>query len=174
MNKGSKARFVNGVVSAAIVVFFLVHATLGSLSGLFGVRSPLAVFVWVGIGLVGVHVVACVVTSREQLNDMERPPSARKKRHLALKWATGGLLALAVVAHIVSMRVWGVASVQTSWAGVALTAVLAIALAVHVCVGAKSLLKDLNIDRAYMGIFRIVVCAFAAFFVIAAIADVLL
>ena len=62
-------RFANGVVSAAIVVFFLAHATLGTLLGLIGFMSPLAWLVWVGVALVGVHVMLSIFTSREQLTD---------------------------------------------------------------------------------------------------------
>jgi succinate dehydrogenase hydrophobic anchor subunit len=43
-------------------------------------------------------------------------------------------------------------------------------LAVHLCVGSKSLLKDLEIDRRYKTAFRIVVCVFAAAFALSGIA----
>ena len=174
MSKGSKIRFANGVVSAAIVVFFLVHATLGSVSALTGFRSPFAWFVWVGVALVAAHVVISVFTSREQLTDVERPPSARKKRHLALKWATGGLLLAAAAVHVVVMRTWGAAAAQSTATGAVLTIVLATVLAIHLCVGSKSVLKDLGIDRRYMTPFRVVVCAFAVLFAVSAIAAVVL
>lgn len=172
MRKESKARIVNGVISAAIVVFFLVHASLGSLSALVGFTSPFAVAVWLGVALVGAHVIMSIVTSREQLTDPERPPSARKKRHLALKWATGGLLAAVAVAHIVTTRLYGAQAMQSSLSGALLIVALAIVLAVHLCVGSKSLLKDLGIDRRFKTAFRVVVCIFAAFFAIAAIVGV--
>lgn len=172
--KSSKSRTANGVVSAAIVVIFLGHAVLGSLSALFGITSPFTWLIWIGVGLIGVHVAASIVTSREQLNDPERPPSTRKKRHLALKWATGGLLLVAAAVHVVSIRAWGVDAVQSSASGAVLIVVLASILAVHLNVGSKSLLKDLGIDRRYQLAFRIVVCALAAFFAIAAIVGVVL
>lgn len=174
MRKNSKARALNGAVSAAIVVFFLGHAVLGSLSALFGISSPFTWFVWIGVVLVGVHVAVSVVTSREQLNDPERPPSARRKRHLALKWVTGGLLLAVAAAHITSIRIWGANAVQSSVSGAALIAVLAVILAVHLNVGSKSLLKDLGIDRRYQLVFRIAVCVLAVFFVTAAIVGVVL
>ena len=172
--KGSKARFANGVISAAIVVFFLVHAALGSLSGLFGLKSPLAWLVWVGVALIAAHIVVSVVTSREQLSDVEHPPSVRKKRHLALKWATGGLLAAAAIAHIATMWTWGAEAVQSAASGAALTVVLSAVLAVHLCVGSKSLLKDLGIDRRYKTAFRVIVCILAALFALSAIVAVVL
>lgn len=154
MGKRLTARFVNGVIAALITVAFIAHGILGSLSSLFGLPSSLAWLVWGAVVLAGAHVVASVVTSREQLNDVERPPSARKKRHLALKWATGIALALAAAAHILLPQ----SSALATWAIV----VLCIALAAHVCVGSKSLLKDLNIDRSYKTVFRVVVCAIFA------------
>ena len=161
MRGGSRERFVNGVVSALIVCFFLVHGTLGAISVLTGFTSPLACLVWVGVALVAVHVVLCVVTSRQQLTDEERPPSARKVRHLALKWATGALLALAVGLHIAFT---GEGAVESRSAGLLAIVVVAAALAVHLCVGSKSLLKDIGVDRRYKTAFRIVAIAFAVVF----------
>ena len=174
MRKGSTIRFVNGIVSAAIVVFFLVHATLGSLSALTGFKSPFTWFVWVGVALVGMHVVVSVFTSREQLTDAERPPSARKKRHLALKWVTGALLLIVAATHVVAMRTWGAEAMQSMATGAMLTVVLAATLAVHMCVGSKSVLKDLGIDTRYMMVYRVIVCAFAVLFAVSAIVAVVL
>lgn len=174
MRKRLDMRFANGVVSAAIVAFFLVHATLGTLLGLVGFLSPFTWLVWVGVALIGVHVALSIFTSREQLTDLERPPSPRKKRHLVLKWATGGLLALVAVAHVVAIRLGGMAAVNSTVTGALLTACLAVVLAVHLCVGSKSMLKDLNISRRYKLAFRLVVCAFAAFFAISALVGAIL
>ena len=162
MGKGSKTRNANGVISAVLVVFFLAHGVVGSLAILFGYMSPLTWLVWVGVVLVAVHVVVSVFTSRDQLTDPDFPPSARKKRHLALKWATGIVLVACVACHV--MCEGAVAE------RVAIVAV-AVMLAVHACVGGKSLLKDLNIDRRYKGAFRIAVCVFAAVYVVAVIAS---
>ena len=168
MRRRVTARFVNGVISAFIVVFFLVHGVLGTAELAFGIPSSLAWLVWVGIALVGVHVVVSIVTSRQQLTDADRPPSPRKKRHLALKWATGILLASVVCVHVLVMR-FGAGTLPIEVVLKVVTVVLSGALALHVCVGAKSVLKDLNIDRRYMTAFRVVVCVFAAAFVIAAL-----
>ena len=162
MGNRSKARLVNGIISAAIVVFFLVHGLLGCTALVLGYISPFTCLVWVGMALVVVHVVASVVTSREQLTDAERPPSPRKKRHLVLKWATGAGLAVCVATHVVLKDAY--------LARVAIVAV-AVMLAIHLWVGSKSLLADLNIDRQFQRVFRIVVCAFAALFVVAVFAS---
>ena len=94
MRKRPIARFVNGIASAVILAFFIAHAFLGSFRGVFSSDSPPAWVLWAGIAVVAFHVVASVVTSYQQITDEEFPPSVRKKRHLLLKWVTGGLLAL--------------------------------------------------------------------------------
>lgn len=154
MRKGSNIRRFNGIVSAIIAAFFLVHAILGSLSVITGFISPFTGLVWVGVALVAVHVVASIVTSKEQLGDTDYPPSPRKKRHLALKWATGLLLAAAAVAHVVLPK--------SAFVSTAVIVAVSIVLAVHLCVGSKSLLKDLGLDTRGKTAFRIVVCALAA------------
>lgn len=161
MRKGPTARFANGVVSAIIVVFFIVHAFVGSFVTIAGVVVS-AWAVWVGVVLIGVHVALSIVTSKQQLTDVERPPSPRKKRHLALKWVTGGALAAIACAHIVMMRVWGPWFLPSRIVGALVIVALAVALAVHMCVGSRSLLKDLEIDRRFKTAFRVVVCACAA------------
>lgn len=162
VGKRFTARGLNGAVSAIVAVFFLVHGALGALAALTGFSSPFAWAVWVGVALIGVHVVVSVVTSAEQLGDAERPPSARKKRHLALKWATGALLAVCAGAHVLVP----LGRAVSSWIIVGVS----IALAAHVCVGARSLLKDLGIDRRHKTAVRVVVVAFAAVFALAMLA----
>ena len=170
----STARFFNGIVSAIIVVFFLAHGTLGGISALTGFAGSLVVLVWCGVALIGVHVVASIVTSREQLVDREHPPSVRKKRHLALKWATGCLLAVVACVHIFGPRLFGEAFVQSPLVNALVIVVLSTALAVHLCVGSKSLLKDLEIDRRFKSAFRVMVCAFAVFFAVATLVGALM
>lgn len=157
--KGSTSRFVNGVVAALVTLVFLVHGALGSFCVAFGRSGSLSWLVWGAVVLVGVHVVASLVTSVQQLNDAERPPSVRKKRHLALKWMTGLALALFACAHVLLPK--------SSVAALCLIMAVSVALAVHLCVCAKSLLKDLNVDRRFKVPFRVVVCVFAALFVLA-------
>ena len=153
------SRFVNGIIAAVITVVFLVHGAMGSLSAVTGFSGSLAWVVWGAVVLALAHVVVSIVTSAQQLSDAEHPPSARKKRHLALKWATGGLLAVAAAVHIALPK-------STASAAFVIVAVSAL-LAVHLCVGSKSLLKDLDIDRRYKVAFRVVVCVLAALFALA-------
>ena len=126
-----------------------------------GLMSPFASLIWIGVGLICVHIVASIVTSREQLGDTERPPSGRKKRHLALKWATGALLGAAAAVHIILPK-------SSELATVCIVA-LCVVLAVHLCVGSKSLLRDLGLSARLKIAFRIIVCAIAAAAAIAVI-----
>ena len=167
------ARRINGILSACIVVFFLAHGILGSMLPFTGFESPLAWLVWAGVACVVVHIVLSIVTSREQLTDTVRPPSEAKKRHLLLKWITGILLAVVVVAHIVTIRVLGPEAVQSMVVGAALIIVLAVVMASHICFGSKSLLKDLDVDRRWRGALRAIVCALAAVIGIAALVAVI-
>lgn len=158
MREGSTSRFVNGVIAALITVVFLAHGALGSLAAIMGFSARFAWLVWGAVALGCVHVAVSVITSYQQLTDAERPPSPRKKQHLVLKWVTGGVLAAIAAVHIVLPK----ASVEAA----PVIAVLSVVLAVHLCVGSKSLLKDLGIDRRYKIAFRVVVCVFAALFVL--------
>ena len=160
MRRRSGVRKANGIVSAAIACFFLVHGLLGSLAPVAAFESPLRWVVWVGIGLVVVHVVLCVATSREQLTDAEFPPSARKKRHLVLKWATGGVLAVAACVHVACLRIPG-AFAAFPWASAVVAAVLAALLAWHVFVGMKSLIKDVGLPKDLIAPARVAICALA-------------
>ena len=119
MRKRSTARFVNGVLAGFAVAFFCVHSLLGGLKGFVSLESPAEWVLWCGIGVVLVHVAVSVVTSLGQLTDADFPPSPRKKRHLALKWATGGVLAATVLAHIACIRTLGPDAVQASVSGAA-------------------------------------------------------
>ncbi|MBQ9068125.1 MAG: hypothetical protein IJ131_03550 [Eggerthellaceae bacterium] len=173
MRKRITTRGANGVVSAAIVCFFLAHGLLGSLQGFFAVPSPATWIVWAGMVLVGIHVVLCIATSFEQLTDTVRPPSVQKKRHLALKWATGIALAAVVGVHIGRIRTLGPIAALHSAEGAAWTIALAALLASHIWTGSKSLLKDLGIDRSWRNAVRAGACAFAAVFSLFALAHVL-
>ena len=173
MRKRPTARYVNGILAIVIVAFFAVHGALGAASGFFPLTRTFAWLVWVGIAIVCVHIVASIVTSRQQLTDREHPPSTRKKRHLALKWVTGVVLAAAVIAHIVVMRTTGETLTGAGIGGlVGLIALIAL-LAAHTCIGVRSLLKDIGADRERKTAARIAVCTVAAAIAIACIAAVL-
>ena len=173
MSNRPKTRLINGFVSAFIVAFFFAHGTLGSALLTVGIRSSFAYLVWFGVALVFVHVAMSVVTSYQQLTDKVDPPSIRKKRHLALKWITGVVLLAFICIHVGCLRMFGLASTQSMATGALVIILLAITLAAHVCVGAKSLLKDIGASRRYRTLVRIVACAFAVLFSLAAIAWVL-
>ena len=165
----SPARRANGIVCAAIVVFFCLHGILGCIALLSGFTSPFAVAVWFGVALIGVHGIMSVVTSYQQLTDTVRPPSRQKRRHLLWKWLTGGLLLVCAGAHAAASWVLGPHASQTTVTGALLTAAVAVVLATHLCFGSKSLLKDLGLDRRYRTVFRIVIVVLAAIFAIVAL-----
>ena len=60
----SKTRFFNGVVSAFVIAFFLAHSLLGGLEAFIPLASPPALIMWSGIGIVVVHIIASIFTSR--------------------------------------------------------------------------------------------------------------
>lgn len=161
MRKGSTARLANGVISACIACFFLVHALIGGLAGVFDFESTLSWVAWIGVAVVVCHVITSIVTSYQQLTDKDDQPSVRKKRHLALKWATGILLATMVTIHIACAAnpevLDGVPAILPACG----TAVLAALLAWHICVGMKSLLSDIGVSNGLIALLRGIVCALA-------------
>ena len=152
---------MNGIVSAIILCFFLVHSLMGSIAAVAPFPNTLAWTVWIGVGLIALHVVLSIATSREQMTDAEFPPSPRKKRHLALKWATGILLITAVCAHVACVQTFGADAFQAELAGAFVTVAVITLFAVHVCVGMKSLIVDLDADRKLIVRLRILVTIMA-------------
>ena len=110
MRKRLNMRLANGVASAAIVCFFLLHGLLGSFAFALPSAHPFLWVVWIGVGFV-----AGLVASFPLLPKLA-------------------------------------------------TVVLSIVLAWHICVGMKSLLKDIGLSKRLMTPLRIVVCALAAVF----------
>lgn len=165
MRKRSNMRLANGVVSAAIVCFFLIHGLLGSFAFALPSAHPFLWVVWIGVGFVVLHIGLSVVTSYQQLTDPEFPPSSRKKRHLALKWATGVLMACSIVAHIACARIPSLVAAVPFLPKLA-TVVLSAVLAWHICVGMKSLLKDVGLGKKLITPLRVIVCALAAVLIV--------
>lgn len=148
MHPDQRARRTNGLISAFIIAFFVAHGALGCALLAFGFNDALSVAVWAGVGIVGVHVVLCVATSVYQLTDTVRPPSVHKKRHLALKWATGVALAVGALVHVLCFRVFGESGEALTVPAALVIVAVAAFLSAHVCVGSKSLLKDMGLDRS--------------------------
>lgn len=95
-----RTRWTNGILAALAALLFFLHAALGCLFALGIVSNLIAFMVWIAIGIAGLHVITCVITSFQMLNDKVRPPSVRKKRHLVLKWVTGVLILLVAGMHM--------------------------------------------------------------------------
>lgn len=144
-------RRANAIVALLIVLFFCAHEVLGALYLHDIVAEGTAWLVWVGIVAMVVHVALCIATTKQMLDDEKRPPSRRKKAHQAKKWVTGIVLSALVVLHAL------IPDADAMWA--VSTIILAVALAVHVCVSSKSLVKDLGLPSGYRFIPRVFIVA---------------
>lgn len=147
-------RKVNGAVAGVLCLFFLVHGVLGILWTSATVTMELAFVIWAFFIVALVHGLLSIVTSRQMLHDAERPPNRRKKRHFVLKWVTG--LALLLVACIHAL----LPEHAAAWSSVSI--LVALAFAVHMYVGEKSLASDLGLPRGMCISFRLVAIVWAA------------
>lgn len=146
-------RKVNGAVAGVLCLFFLVHGVLGILWTSAAVTMELAFVIWAFFIVALVHGLLSIVTSRQMVHDAERPPSRRKKRHLALKWMTGVALLLVACIHALlpeSTIFWPYASILVTCA-----------FAVHMYVGGKSLASDLGLPHGMRIAFRLVAIIWA-------------
>lgn len=150
-----KLRLLNALVASAIAVFFLAHSALGTASFFVeGLVNSVPWLVWAMFGVVGAHVLASVGATALMLVDADRPPSSRKKRHFALKWTTGAVLAATIAAHLFSILCPGSPSSFPSQAKVPFLLLLA-ALAWHVGIATKSLARDLGIGKRTRDVMRV-------------------
>lgn len=147
-------RKVNGAIAGILCLFFLVHGILGILWTSGAVTAELTFVIWAFFIAALVHGLLSIVTSWQMLHDAERPPSRRKKRHLALKWVTG--LALLLIACVHAM----LPEHAAAWPS--LSILVALAFAVHMYVGGKSLASDLGVPREMRIAFRLVAIVWAA------------
>ncbi|WP_172136738.1 hypothetical protein [Adlercreutzia sp. ZJ473] len=139
-----------------LVAAFFLHAIVGTLWLRFGFSDHLAWVVWVAVGVAGAHIGLSAATSRSMLTDRQRPPSRRKRMHLVLKWASGGMLLAAALIHMAA----GLTG-RAPEARCFLLVVVAL-LTWHCLVGAKSLLKDLDIPTRLKGSLRALMITVAA------------
>ena len=140
--KPTPLRTANGVVAAALCVIFAAHAILGSVKIANPAFSGRFVWVvWVGVGLVAVHIAMSIGTTVAMWRDTVRPPSNKKKRHQILKWVTGVAMLATAAAHMLT----GFPS--AAWTGAILMLGVAATLGWHMFVASKSLLKDLHVPH---------------------------
>lgn len=175
MEKRSKARRANGYVAAILVVFFMcAHILLGSLSFAIPISNKFAWIVWIGTGLVLIHMCLSIVTTREKLSNPEKPADTRKKMKIVLRWMTGILIAIGIGVHIASVELYGESAFQATPMGKIAMLALLVTLAVHITLNAKSLIRDIGgskeqKDRLKTPL-RIAVCALAlVFFIVVAV-----
>ena len=154
-------RFANALVIGIATCIVAIHMLLGALGLHVPIPASFSWVIWIAVALIALHVVLSAVTSYQQMMDRENPPSVNKRNHLILKWGTGILLAAVVIAHI-----------EHVLPGPVVMAVLAGVTAWHVCVGAKSLLTDLGLDKRRRDAVRIAVIVIAALAAIGALAAI--
>ena len=165
--KRSAPRRANGIVAALLVLFFLcAHGLMGSLSLAFPLTNHFTWLVWAATAFVVVHIVLSAIVTREKLFNPEKPPTTQKKLKIGLRWATGILIAAMVCMHVGSVVLYGDSVIQSTSVGkVSLLALIAL-IAVHVCTGAKSLVRDLGASKEQKEKLktplRLVICLVAA------------
>lgn len=145
---GGLLRLVNAALAVVAAAFFLAHSALGATSLLVeGPRNEFPWLVWGMLAIVGAHVCASVAATYAVMADKDRPASARKKGHFVLKWATGITLASAVAAHVMSLT-------GNPLVCKLLFICVALTLAWHVIVAAKSLARDLCLSCRTRDVLR--------------------
>lgn len=146
-------RCANALVAALLMMAFLAHALLSSSAGASPGMASLLMPLMTLAAMAFTHAVISIATSALMLSDTIRPPSARKKRHLAFKWLSGIALLLAGAAHVAhfpaGMPTWIVALV------------LLMTLTWHSLTGMKSLVRDLGMRRKARIPLKMACCALA-------------
>lgn len=160
-NLPTRIRTANACVAGAVLIALIAHEALGAFAGLRVLPSDFRGLIWVIVALAAGHGVLSIATSFFMLTDENRPPSAKKRGHLYLKWATGIVVAALASAHAIC------GGYPHDALTTALAALLAAALAWHGFVGAKSLLKDLRLPRSARNPMRIALCVCTAAIVLA-------
>lgn len=166
--KPTVLRTANGVVAALLCVIFVAHAILGSVKIANPAFSGRFVWViWVGVGLVAMHVIMSIGTTVQMWTDKKRPPSDKKKRHQILKWVTGVALLVTAAIHMAG------GMPNASWPVAILMLLVAATLGWHMFVASKSLLKDLHVPdhkrwRVWLRAVLVAACAAAGIIILVA------
>lgn len=148
-------RRANGIVALLLLVAFAAHAVMGTLFCLGAVSGEASWIVWAGVCVIVVHVALSIGTTRQMLHDESRPPSVKKKEHQLKKWVSGIAVGAIAIAHI--LLAYG----KTAWTIVAV--LLDVALAIHICISAKSMVKDLGFASSLRYAIRVPTIAIALF-----------
>lgn len=159
-----RIRRINAAVAASLVVFFLVHACLGSIEQIQPIQSSLRWITWIFAGLILVHIALTVATSYYMMTDSVRPPSKAKVRHLILKWVSGGILLLLALLHV-----FGFSELR-----IPLMVGLLGVIVWHSFVGVKSLIRDLNMPRELKMPIRVALIVIGAIIASVALAGMIL
>lgn len=148
-------RRANGIASLLLLAVFSAHAVMGALFCWGVVSGEASWVIWIGVCVVVLHVVLSIGTTRQMLHDEERLPSAKKKTHQSKKWGSGIAVGAIAVAHAL------LACGNAAWIIVAL--LLDVALATHICISAKSLVRDLGLASGLRYAIRVLAIVVAVF-----------
>ena len=146
-----RIRRFNAVLAIALIVFFFVHATMGSLTQIIPIQNEVEWLIWTFTALILVHAATCIATSYFMLTNTKNPPSKGKKQHLVLKWASGAVLLLFAFLHVTGAFNLYV-PIMIQLVGI---------LAWHSYVGIKSFTKDLNMPGTLRMPIRVVLIVLA-------------
>ena len=155
-SRGSRIRWINALLAAALVIFFFAHAIMGAAAQVGCKAEAPVALIWTFAALGITHAVACVATSFFMLTDHERPPSKKKRNHLWLKWGTGAFLLAAAALHSLGLLSAEGIAAKTS------QLVVLVALAWHSFVGCKSIVRDLNMPHGVRNAMRAVIMVLTA------------
>ncbi len=148
-------RRANGIASLLLLAVLSAHAVMGALFCWGVVSGEVSWIVWAGVCVVVLHVVLSIGTTCQMLHDEERLPSAKKKTHQAKKWVSGIAVGAAAVPH--ALLAYG----NAAWIIVAI--LLDAALATHICISVKSLVKDLGLASGLRYAIRVLTIVVAVF-----------
>ena len=152
-------RVSNAITAAFLACYFLLHALLGTIEIASQWRGAFEWAVWIGVGVIGVHIALSIATTVSMFTDKVRPASPRKRQHQMLKWMTGIALLICIFMHIASRGI----DVDAPRFTDAATAVIVLAALVwHFFVGVKSFTHDLRISSKLRTPARAIVAVAAA------------
>lgn len=146
---------MNGIVALLIAAIYACHEVMGALYASGWVAGDMPWIIWLAVGVIVIHVALSLGTTKQMLDDADRPPSRNKKWHQVKKWVTGITAGLLIAAHVLTDLA------IPAWAIIAI--LLDIVLASHICVSAKSLVKDLGMPSSWRFVIRALAIAIGVF-----------
>ena len=144
-------RRFNAILSAVILVLFLVHAILGSFQ-MVGLGGPVKALAWITTALIGVHMVIGIVLTVQTLR-VRRKTGVSYPRENALFWArriSGFAIMVLLLFHLTAFSTTVDGATRLVWFdGMKLCTqlLLVAAIAVHVISNVKPLLISFGVKQ---------------------------